>query len=184
MTRIFRPRSFLAILLPLLLLGGCGYQLAGAPEPSSPGDHSRQSIAVPVFENRTFEPLVERQTTDAIKEELLIQGWPLVNDPSQADLVITGKVVAFSLNPLSLDLESNILEYRVLLTLNLTLENTRLKQTIWKAAPWEGSAEFLASNDAGQQRVNEDRAIREASRRVALDLSHRLSALSLSPGPP
>jgi len=175
-------RSFNSLLF-LFLIGGCGYQLAGAPRSSTVIGGASGKVSVGVFDNATFEPLLERQTTDAIKHELLIEGWQIVNDSSLADLVVRGKVAGFELIPLSLDPFSNILEYRVRITVSLSVEDPKEKKTLWKATAWEATAEFVAANDATVQRTNEDRAIREASGRLALDLVHRLSTLPPSGKP-
>lgn len=181
LSKPFRAARPLLVGMALLTLGGCGYRL-GPSEPTSPRASSgTQAIAVPVFENLTFEPLLERTTTEAIKETLITQGWSTVNDPKEADFLLSGTVTGFELIPLSLDSDSRVVEYRVRVSVSLNLEEVRSQKVLWHGLPWEGTAEFLASNDTAMQRTREDRAIREAGRQMASRLTHRLSALREAP---
>lgn len=176
--------SFLLALLVLftaLIVEGCGYRMEHMAQHDISHRNVGKRIAVPLFENLTFEPLLERQTVDAVKEELMVQGWVPVNHPEEADMILRGKVTAFERIPLSLDQDSRVVEYRVRLSLNLTLEEPRTNKILWKDAPWNTTAEYLASNNTQVERANQDRAIREASRRLAIRLAHQLSAASDAP---
>jgi outer membrane lipopolysaccharide assembly protein LptE/RlpB len=178
---IFAWFCLLAVTLPLW--GGCGYRM-GRVAPGVGPEGAGKRIAVPIFENLTFEPLLERQTVDAIKEELITRGWNVVNRPQEADAVLKGKITLFELIPISLDPQSQVAEYRVHLAASLTLETPPPSvRVIWKEADWEGTAEFSAASDTSLQRANEDRAIREASRRLAVRLSRRLASLTIPTEP-
>jgi outer membrane lipopolysaccharide assembly protein LptE/RlpB len=172
-------RRFLVWVLPVFfLLGGCGYRL-GTGLGEGQGEAGKR-IAITVFENLTFEPLLEQRAVGAVKEELIAQGWGVVNSPEGADVVLKGKINGFELTPLSLDPSGQVLEYRVRVVGLFSLESGAPARAVWKDAPLEATAEFFASADAAIQRTNEDRAIREASRKLALLLSRRLSVVRLS----
>jgi outer membrane lipopolysaccharide assembly protein LptE/RlpB len=184
-------RLWVCVFPVVFLLASCGYRLGPpvSPLPAGAGQgEGGKRIAVPVFENLTFEPLLEQRAIGAVKEELIAQGWGVVNSPERADVVLKGKINGFDLTPLSLDSSGQVLEYRVRLAGLFTLESGVPGRAVWKESPLEATAEFFASADAATQRTNEDRAIREASRRLAILLSRRLSVVRLSnspsPGPP
>jgi outer membrane lipopolysaccharide assembly protein LptE/RlpB len=163
------------------LMGGCGYRMGEVTPDVGPTGASGIRIVVPIFENLTFEPLLERQATDAIKEELITRGWNVVNRAKEADAVLRGKILAFELIPLSLDPAGQVEEYRVHLTVSMVLTTPPpSSRLIWSESAWEENSDFRASSDAALQRINEDRSIREACGRLAVRLSQKLTTLSVS----
>ena len=151
-----------AILLLVLSLAGCGYQSGIRSEITS----SDQTIAIPIFENATFEPLLERQVAESFKETFLRQGWRVVAHSDQAPLTLSGRVIRFDRVPISLNLIGQALEYRI----TIGLEYTFLPKTgdpPKQKDHAEASAEYIANPDPLADRAAEDRAIREAGLRLA-----------------
>ena len=163
------------------LMVGCSYRMGEVSPDIGPSGASGIRIVVPIFENLTFEPLLERQAADAIKEELITRGWNVVNRAQEADAVLRGKILAFELIPLSLDPQGQVEEYRVHLTVSMVLTTPPpSSRLIWSESAWEETSDFHASNDPAVQRINEDRSVREASRRLAVRLSRKMTTLSIS----
>jgi len=72
------------------VLAGCGYSLHGnLPE-------HVQTVAVPVFTNRTAEPAIESFLTQAVVEAFATNGRLRVVNAAQADAILEGEVVATS----------------------------------------------------------------------------------------
>src|SRR5689334_15953510 len=79
----------------LLLVSACGYQFVGRTSALPP---EIKRIAVPTFDNNTFEPLLDERITEAVKTSFMARPrLRVVNDASEADAVFKGKINAFSL---------------------------------------------------------------------------------------
>jgi hypothetical protein len=154
---------------------GCGYRLT-----TSPPEPGMDSVAVPVFENRTFEPTLEARVTERVKARLVSSGpWRVVNNPERAALVIRGAVTGFGVTTLSFEPPAaglpptRPLEQRVSITTDVTAasdEYTPLHMTLI------GTAEYTETSDSLQTRTAKDRAIEEASDGVAEALVARVRA--------
>ena len=80
----------LASLVALLVLAGCGYHVAGRATQIPAGV---QTIAVPVFVNRTSDYRIEQRLTDAVVHEFLARTrYRIVARPESADAVLHGEV--------------------------------------------------------------------------------------------
>ncbi len=152
-----------------LLLTSCGYRMVSAPDGSE-----RVSVAVPLFDNRTFEPFLNARVTERVKARLISSGpWRLVNRPERAALVIRGAVTGFGVTTVSFDAADRPLEQRVSITADLTAESNG-------KAPLQitltGTAEYTETSDSLQTRAAKDRALQEASDGLADSLVVRLYA--------
>ncbi|HLG21199.1 MAG TPA: LptE family protein [Candidatus Manganitrophaceae bacterium] len=154
--------------LLLFLLAGCGYH-RGIRADALP----HRPIAIPVFENGTFEPLVEKRVHEIFKETFMTRGWNVVAEDGQAPLVLSGKINRFDRTPVSLNLSGQAQEYRLKIGLAFSLREKGGNPAAESTA--EGSAEYIARSDAGEDRAAQDRAIREAGRRLAEQVADLLS---------
>jgi hypothetical protein len=158
-----------AALAASTLLIGCGYGLV-----SSRDGAGATLVAVPLFENRTFEPFLDARVTERVRSRVATTAaWRLVSTPESAGLVIRGAVTGFGVITVSFDAANRPLEQRVSITAEIT------------AAPREGApfqstltatAEYPESSDSLQTRAAKNRAIEEAADNVANELTARLSA--------
>ncbi len=95
-------RSGLLILLPLVLLSGCGYHTAGhavqLPE-------NVKTIAVPAFKNETLTYHIEQMlTASVVREFTTATHYRVLNgDDSDADATLRGTVLSTSASPLTYD---------------------------------------------------------------------------------
>jgi outer membrane lipopolysaccharide assembly protein LptE/RlpB len=158
--------------LLLTLLTGCGYHLAGNQRLPS----EIRTIAVPVFYNETFEPTLDNAVTSAVKQEFLTNSrLAVVNDPEQADLVLKGTVVSFGLTPVTFDRTTSVvLEYRVRIRVTVTVEDRRTQKILWTDAGMESAAEYRVNPDTAANRVAQDLAVAEASKRLAENVVQRV----------
>ncbi|MEW6684263.1 MAG: LPS assembly lipoprotein LptE [Nitrospirota bacterium] len=140
-------------------------------------------MAVPLFDNRTFEPLVEARVTDRVKSRLVsARSWRLVNTPERATVVIRGAVTAFGVTTVSFSADNRPLEQRISITADITTESKTdappLRVTL------TGTAEYTETSDSLQTRTNKNRAIEEAGDGLAEALVARLDAHRVKKGPP
>ena len=162
--------TFSTLLLTLTL--GCGYQMAGKTH--LPPD--LETIAIPIFRNHTSEPILEDAVTSAIKREFLTNSrLGVVNNPKTADLALKGTISSYGLTPLSFDrLRSIVLEYRIHIRAEITIEDVRTHKILWKDISLEATAEYPVTSDPAATRVAQNRANEEASRALAENLVSRV----------
>ncbi len=110
MHRDFRGgRTFPVLLLvclgALLLLGGCGYHIAGNTSQLLPGI---QVIAVPAFENHTNRYRVEVPLTEAVIHQFLAgTRYHIVSTDKSADAVLRGEILSLESTALLYDTQTD-----------------------------------------------------------------------------
>lgn len=151
-------------------LVGCGYAMVG-------GEATTINVAVPLFENRTFEPFLEARITERVKSRLVATGpWRLVNRPGRAHLVIRGAVSGFGTSPVSFDAAHHALEQRVTVTAEVSAVRTGSPEVpVWQGT-LSGSADYTELGDSLETRAAKNRAIEEAGDALAQDLVARLTS--------
>lgn len=160
----------------LLAVSACGYQFVGRASPLPP---EVRRIAVPTFENNTFEPLLDERLTDAVKKAFI--DYPrleVVNSASEADAVLKGRIIAFLLVPLSFNTLNEAAEYRVRIQTDITLQDSRNQKILWQQKKMETITEYFVIQDPldstrvdiARTRDAEDRAIAEAAKVLGQDL--------------
>ena len=145
-------------------VSGCGYSLARYSE--SFGDV--RSVAVVTPENASSVPGLDRLVADALREEFLTRGAVRLSErPTEADLVLRGRVLPIQRRTQSAT--STVVSLEVEVTLALDLAATRRDG---RAIPIDERAlfeteRFVASADAEAQRKNREEALRRASNVLA-----------------
>lgn len=186
MTRCSVP---LAIAACVLLLAGCGYQfrVEGAG-PTIGGTSARVSdqptprLVIRTLVNNSFEPNLETRYTNYLRHEFSSgSGTQVVPDSEAADLVLTGQILSVSVPTLSFTLtptpgnqtgSATTLESRAEVTVVVRIEEARTKKLVWTQIA-KGSSEFYITPDLQFNRVLQTRALEQAGRFVAEDLSSR-----------
>lgn len=118
----------------LVLLPACGYQLAGTGTAKLP-PHLK-TIAIPIFDNVSQEPVINRNLTERVRQSFLRDGrLQLVNDATQADLVLNGTLTNYSIRAVSFNAFDVANEYWVYIDLDVVVKDrvrneTYLKQTL------------------------------------------------------
>lgn len=163
----------------LFIIHGCGY-LPAMPPASSP-EAGAQRIVIPIFLNDTFEPALEGKITRMVKQEFLTHGdFRIVQDLSQAHLILEGRITSFGLAPLSFNPQYHVAEYRVNISTEVKLLGARDRKLLWQQSGLEATTEFVVSPDPGVSRSVQDLAIDEASKRIAEEIWFKVSRLKLS----
>ena len=167
--RYSRVAAIPALLCSLLILPACGYHMAGTGSHLTPG---MKSVFIPVFENKTMEPIVEEELTPAVIREFLQDGRIEVVDRSRADMVLEGSVVSYKETPISFDASQNVLEYRIMVTTHIVLlKNNSL--SLW-GKDITSTAEYAVSSDVMTTRVSKLSALREIARNLSEEVADRV----------
>lgn len=157
------------------VVAGCGYTMVGANR-ASPAT----MVAVPLFENRTFEPLLDARVTERLKSRLAATSpFQVVNRPGVADVVIHGAITAFGVTALSFDSAHRALEQRVSITVSVTTTPRGSTALPAVSGVFTGTAEYTETDNSLQTRAAKNRAIEEAGDALAQDLVARLVSADL-----
>lgn len=150
-----------AAALAVLLLGGCGYSLRGTLPP-----HVR-TVAVPVFKNRTAEPLVDQILTRAVVQALSTNGRLRVVGLEEADAVLEGEVTGFEVQSIAFDPRANVRRYRVVVTLNLRMRDRREGAVLFDRQGLEERADFRVPGGGAETIAREETALNAAAAEIA-----------------
>ena len=124
-----RPR--IAWLAAALLSGllGCGYQL------TSQGFLAAQnirSIYVEPFVTRVRDVGLDKELVSALRSEIYRRGQiKLVEQPDQADALITGVIRSFDNQLVSVNRHDEVLQYEAAMVIDLTLRRREPNEVLW-----------------------------------------------------
>jgi len=151
-----------ALALGLLVAAGagCGYSFRGTlPE-------HIQTVAVPVFANKTGEPRIESLLTNAVVEAFSTNGRLRVVKREDADAVLEGEVVGYTIQSISYDSQANIRQYRLIVTMNLKLLDMRKSAVLFEEHSLREKADFQVMNAVSQTISVEETAMRTAATEI------------------
>ncbi len=156
-------KIFGLVLALCLTLSGCGYQMAGRGASQLP-PHLK-TIAIPLFENNSAEPTIQRPFTEALRRAFITDGrLELVNDQAGADLVLTGALTQYSINAVAFNNVDVAIEYWVYISANVKVMD-RVNNRVYLKQSLKTRWDYLA----------EDSVITsEASRQAALTQTYRV----------
>ena len=151
------------VLVMCLTLWGCGYQMAGRGASQLPPHLN--TIAIPVFENNSGEPTIQRPFTAALRRAFITDGrLQLINNKSEADLVMTGTLTKYWIRAVAFNSLDVATEYWVYLEADVLVMDQEKNKTYLKQklkTRWD----YLADN-----RITTS----EASRQEALTQTYRV----------
>ena len=144
-----RTRAWALAALALAGALACGYSFR------SPVPPHLDTVYVLTFENETREFQLTQQLTERVIGEFLNESrLRLVGDEEDADLVVVGTVKAYEEEALSYDprqgANPDVFSRRVLLTVDVRLEDQVRDETLWENASLREWGEF--SEEQGESR--------------------------------
>ena len=146
------------------MLNACGYTISRTGSQSGP-PFGASKAAVPLFVNDTFEPLVEKDVTAALQEEIAADGrWALV-DKKNTDVVVVGRVSQFTLTPLSYDAKERIMEYRITIKSEIKVLD-KAEKVLWKDTI-DTYADYRVTEDVTKSKIRHEEAVRKACKNMA-----------------
>ena len=153
-------------------LAGCGYRLRADTKPPA----GIRSVAVPTFENDTYEPGLELAFTERMRGELgRGSAVQLVLDSKDADAVLSGEVLSFRAVPTVLVPLPSVpgaggeqdrrlpTRYRAIVEVRVALVSVSTGEVLWEDR-LEGTEEY----DAGQAPEGFEPLAREAQQQAAI----------------
>jgi outer membrane lipopolysaccharide assembly protein LptE/RlpB len=144
-----------------VLAGGCGYSLRGTlPE-------HLQTVAVPVFQNRTTVPTVENFLTTAVLNAFTTNGRLRVTTLDRADAILEGDITMYSLQAIAYDATANVRQYRLILTLNLRFRDVRRNQMLFQRNGYTDRVDFAVPGTVTETIVASEAALQQVSTEIA-----------------
>ena len=169
-TRRSADRLFAVLVTAAWASLGCGYKLVDYNAP--PGD--LRSISIITLENESYEPGIEFVMADNLRREFLRRGaLDVLEDPSEADMVLSGRIAGIatlsrSFSSVELALESEVVMELALVATRRDGRSIQLEGNLLKE-----SERYLHSADHQATRKNRH----EALQRIASVLAGRVHDL-------
>lgn len=170
-----------SILLAMLLftIAGCGYQQTGVYEHEQPGYqwHSLyrediQTVAVPVFVNRTYQRGLEIELTKAVIHQMETHTPYKVVSSQRADTILEGEIADAHTGTFSNDPNTGLpQEQSFVMIVNFTWKNLRTGQIIVERHGFDQRAAYFPTLGEGQT-VGSQQVVE----RLALDIVQELQA--------
>ena len=159
-----RAGRALGPVLVALVLAGCGYSTRG-----SLPDHIK-TVAVPIFKNRTLEPGVDSAITSGVVDAFSSGGRVKMVPIDEADAILQGEVVSYSLDSLVFDQNANVGAYRLQGVLNVEFRDVRKSALLWPQEGLSATSDFqvqgAVSDTIARGRGAVSRAAAEIGRKV------------------
>ena len=150
-------------LLLSLALWGCGYQMAGRGV-GQLSPHLK-TIAIPVFENKSTEPTIQRPLTETLRRAFISDGrLRLVNNQGSADLVMTGTLTRYWIRAVAFNKLDVVTEYWVYIEADILVQD-QVKNQVYLRQTLKTRWDYMADNSV---------LTSEASRQEALTQTYRV----------
>ena len=160
-------RSCLPILVFLFMVSGCGYtarSLLPTDIKTVRVNNFKSDIKVEAEQNnlrmyRGYRPGMENDITRAVTNKFLTDGTLRIANESSADLVLNSSLVDFKRDALRYDTNENIEEYRIKLSVDMEMRNSKTGAVIWKEKGFTGETTYRTS---GPLAKSDDAAVNDA----------------------
>jgi outer membrane lipopolysaccharide assembly protein LptE/RlpB len=149
-----------ALALVASALAGCGYSFHGTLPAHI------KTVAVPIFVNRTQQPAVESVITRAIVDAFATNGRLRVVRPEDADAILEGEVVGYSVGPIAVDPSLAVQQYRLGVTLSLRMRDVRRNVVLFEEPSFSEQSDFRVAGNVAQTLSVEAGALQQAATEI------------------
>lgn len=173
--KVFFPALVCLTLCASLTLAGCGYTTRSMISAeyktiyikpvANKIDITREADAA--LKYKIYRPLLDTEVTKAIIDRYVFDGNLKPVKSEDADLVLESELVDFRKEPLRYTENDDVEEYRVNVTINMSLYDTKKKEAVWQEKGFTGSQTYFTT---GPNMKSEDTATNEA----IVDLARRI----------
>lgn len=170
--RVFVIRKIALLLIAALFLPAClGYHFRGYGD-TLPAD--MKTVAIMPFGNHTYESLVETYMVNSLVYEFSRSKRLQVVDKGDADLVITGAVLAISTNSISYGGDDRAYEYRVTVKIEVEARDVRRDVVVWQDNSMTEVEEYHTSGVPNDVQIQKRLAIQKVCKVLAENIHDRL----------
>jgi len=164
-------RLFRALLPVFFIFTGCGYT-TGSLLPAN-----YRTLYVEPFQNKVkfisdtaralYVPLLETKVRSAVVNRFQFDGHLKIKDSERADLVLKGDLIEFNREELQMTDAQEVQEYRIRITMALTMIDAATGETFWSEPSFAGEATYFTTGaQARSESAALDDALTDLSRRV------------------
>ena len=157
------PKILIVFLIPIVL-AGCGYTT------STVRSAGISSIYVPMFKNKTYEHNVHVTVTDAVINELILDGNLRLLKHEEADTILEGKVIRYKTEPLGYDKNNDVEQYRMVVTAEVVFKNLKKDEIIWTQTIEGSIAYYTSGRLAMSEKAAADEAIENLARNIVSEV--------------
>ena len=158
------------ICLPAFFLTSCGYSTRSTLPPNLRTvyvEHFKNSITFTAETKRDiYLPLLEVDVRNAIIDRFLFDGNLKIAEQDRADLILKGELKSYERTALRFLENEDVEEYRVSVTVSLSLWDTQKQEYVWQEPSFTGEADYFVS---GPEASSEQAAVSAAM----IDLARR-----------
>ena len=104
---------------------------------------------------------------DAVVEAFASNGRLRVVKPEDADAILDGEVVGYSVQSIAFDNQANVRQYRLMVTMNLRLRDVRRSSILFEQQSLREKADFQVQGAVSQTIGVEEGAVRSAATEIA-----------------
>lgn len=160
-----RRRSLALVGLAVLLAAtACAYRT------TSRGRSLRGTVAVPFLDNRTGQPDLEVQLTEALVEALEQDGSLDVVNPGGEDFLLQGAVTRYAEAPFSISAAGTADEYKLSIAVVVSFVDQTGMQRGWRDKRITGSANFYIESSAAGEELTREGAEARALEQIVEDV--------------
>ncbi len=164
-------KLFLSVLAASVLITGCGYSTRSLlPE-------KFKTVFVRPFENKIdymnqderklYVPGLETQVRQAVIDRYLFDGNLHPGQEGASDLVLQGKLLSFDRDDLRLTNNEDVKEYRLRITVELTLLDPVENKVVWKESAFGGESTYYTTGPlAKSESAAIDDAVKDLAQRI------------------
>jgi len=167
-----RSVKFLALCAAVFLIAGCGYTY------KSVITEKYKTIYVETFKNKIeltdkitsknpykmYRPGSEQDITNAVIHRFIYDGTLKITRQDEADLIMTGELIDYNRAPVRYDDNDNILEYRVSITVNISVKDTKTGEYLIESKRVATDANYITT---GKFEATEADALKLATQDLA-----------------
>ncbi|NIO09954.1 MAG: hypothetical protein GTO40_18900 [Deltaproteobacteria bacterium] len=148
-----RRRNILTAILPGFLLvvifggaSGCGYSFSGKGEAFP---KNVNSVYIAEFVNSSQSVGLEKEIRIALKSEFRRRGMVRpVNEPAQADAILSGVVRSLKTDVVSVNASDEVLQYQAALVMDMSLRRRSPDELLWRTEGSRIEETFVAARGA------------------------------------
>ena len=152
------------VMLLLVFSGACGYRMARFDNPELEGF---ATIAIPYFQNKSYEPGLDAIFTYAFNDTFIENGRLQVVGIEEADLVLRGVIKKVDYDSLAMTPDKRALEWRVWVTTAVVVEERKTGRVLWKRGAIRYGEEYRTSDQTEREGTTDNLQLDTADRRRA-----------------
>jgi outer membrane lipopolysaccharide assembly protein LptE/RlpB len=138
--KMMKQVSTVALVLALLVHGGCGYSLAGRGSFLPP---YIKRIGIPIFTNNTPVFDLDRQLTERVRSEFIGRGkYVITTESTGVDALLTGVITSVTLTPVAFNTSNQATRYALTLTVSAEFKDMQASKVLWTNPSMQYREEF------------------------------------------